>query len=153
MNTHMTGLGGNDLLYIEEDLVPQIDHALDELLNKGKKEKTMILDAAEHPDAHNKKPHAVTEIKITFKDEDNLRKCVRLLRWSDERLRERPDLLIRWAWNNTYREGMVISFGVTWFDEEFFNKRKDAFKEARHQSFYAKFGADASDFEMHHKLP
>ena len=144
--------GGSDILRIEGELLPPIDPLLDELLERGKTQRVMILAGTESPTALRKKPYATTKITITFSNERDLRECVRLLRWSDERLRARPEQLILWDWQSSHRDGMTIQFGVGWYDRSFFEKRKDAFKEPRHRSYYAAFGAKAEDFKVEHQI-
>lgn len=98
-----------------------------------------------------RRPYAQTEVVIHFDDESKLRTCVRMLRWSDERLRlQHLDKLLDWEWNKTFREGMTIFFGVNWYDRAFFEQRKDAFKEPTHASYYAVFGATPESLEMKH---
>lgn len=147
-----TGSPGNDVLNIAGDLIPEIDDVLDELLDRGKKERVMILAGTESSEGRSRKPYAITNVEIKFDDEDQLRTCVRLLRWSDDRLRARPDQLLRWEWQRTFREQMTIYFGVAWYDKEFFERRKDAFSEPQHAQYYAYFGAKAKDFKIRHEI-
>ncbi|HEX7859112.1 MAG TPA: hypothetical protein VF773_02165 [Verrucomicrobiae bacterium] len=142
----------SDILNISGELIPEIGPELEKLLERGKTKRTKILDPAEHPDNARRKPYAVTKVSIKFDDERSLRKCVRLLRWSDERLRARPDQLVMWEWNITHREGMSIYFGVAWYDREFFEKRKNAFMEPSHTGYFSMFGAKAEDFKMEHVI-
>lgn len=138
-----------DLLnIIDEDLGPE----LEALLERGKTERVPILRGTELPGGRTRPPYARTFVEITFSDEDDLRRCVRLLRWSDDRLRARIDQLLLWEWNASFREGMTIYFGVNWYDAEFFERRKDAFREPSHEKFYSQFGATAEDFKMHHEI-
>ena len=141
----------SDVLRISGDLIPEIDPVLDALLKRGEKERVMILSGTEHPDA-SRRPYAITKVEISFDNEHDLRQCVRLLRWSDDRLRARPEQLIMWNWAETFREGMNISFGVDWYDRKFFETRKDAFKEPEHAIYYAAFGAKSDDFKMSHEI-
>lgn len=143
--------GSGDILRIDADLIPPIDPVLDELLERGKKERVLILAGTEFPGPQ-RKPYARTDVTIKFPDEHNLRECVRLLRWSDERLRARLDQLMLWEWEDTYRQDMTIHFGVRWFTRAMFEARKDAFKDTRHESYYAAFGAKASDFKTKHEI-
>lgn len=139
----------SDLLRIGDDLLPDIDEDLDRELRKGVTQRVMILRGTEGP-AAGRKPYAQTKARITFSNERDLRQCVRLLRWSDERLRLRPEQLVLWEWSSSFREGMTISFGVNWYDKEFFETRKDVFKNPEHRGYYAMFGASADDFELEH---
>lgn len=81
-----------------------------------------------------------------------LRKCVALLRWSDERLKKIPELLAMWRWDRTIREGMTIYFSTTWLDKDFFEARQHAFMERGHISYYAKFGATPNDLKTRHEI-
>ena len=141
-----------DVLNIAGDLVPEIDAVLDQLLERGKTERVLILSGTESDENKRRKPYAVTKVTIQFDDEKSLRTCVRMLRWSDDRLRARPDQMILWDWSKSFREGMTIYFGVTWYDKEFFEKRKNAFMEPEHSSYYGYFGAKPDDFQMTHEI-
>jgi hypothetical protein len=142
----------SDVLNIAGDLIPEIDPVLDQLLQRGKTERVMILSGTETSESRLRKPYAVTHVQITFDNEDDLRKCVRLLRWSDERLRARPDQILLWEWDNSFRENMTISFAVNWYDSQFFERRRDAFMEPRHASYYGQFGAKPEDFKLRHEV-
>lgn len=149
-----SGVGGSrtDVLNIAGDPIPEIDAVLNELLERGKSERVMILAGTETDENRRRKPYAVTKVEIAFDNEAALRTCVRLLRWSDDRLRARPEQLILWDWSRSYRERMTIYFGVTWYDREFFEKRKDAFKDPQHANYYSFFGAKPEDFKMQHEV-
>jgi hypothetical protein len=144
--------GSGDILRIEGNLIPPIDPVLDQLLERGKRERVKILSGTESPSAATRKPYARTSVSLAFKNEHDLRECVRLLRWSDERLKARPDQLLLWDWNVTFREGMEIQFGVNWYDKNFFELRKEAFQNPQHAAYYAAFGAKASDFKLNHQI-
>jgi hypothetical protein len=47
---------------------------------------------------------------------------------------------------------MKVFFGVAWYDRAFFERRKDAFKEPAHMSYYSTFGATPDRFKMKHKV-
>jgi hypothetical protein len=142
----------SDLLGITGQTVGQFDSELNELIARGKTQRVMLLAGTESPQRHGHRPYAQTRVEIDFTDESNLRECVRQLRWSDERLRARPEQLLLWSWNLTFRDGMTISFGVNWYDKAFFERRKEAFKEPGHTKFYKLFGATADDFRVTHEV-
>lgn len=139
-----------DLLNVMGELA-WLDEATLEQLDKGREERVQILEGTERPD-ESRQPYARTSVDIEFETEEDLRECVKLLRWSDERLRARPEIAILWDWNRTFREGMTISFGVNWYDRDFYERRKDAFKEANHVRFYAMFGASIDSLHMRHEV-
>jgi hypothetical protein len=139
-----------DLLNISGDLVPELDAVVNELLDRGRHERVQILAGTEG--GKGRKPYAVTNIEIDFKNERDLRNCVRLLRWSDERLRARPEQMVLWNWDDSFRDKMKIVFGVAWYDKSFFDHRKDAFKEPSHVAYYSLFGATPESFKMTHNI-
>ncbi len=140
-----------DLLDIMNDVADEIDSELDELLERGKTERVMILTGTESP-RRGTTPYARTEVEISFDNERDLRECVRLLRWSDERLRARPEQLLLWECQSTFRESMTIHFGVNRYDQDFFERRQEAFREPTHAAYYARFGATPDDFRMSHMV-
>jgi hypothetical protein len=142
----------SDILRIGDDLLPDIDSGLDAILERGRSERVQILQGTEGADPAPRTVYARTQIQITFSNERDLRQCVRLLRWSDDRLRARPDQRILWDWTSSFREGMTIFFGVNWYNREFFEARKNTFNNPEHRGYYAKFGAKPEDFIMNHVI-
>ena len=122
-----------------------------ELLEKGKTERTVILTGAES-DIPNRTLYALTHVESEFKDEQNLRRCISLLMWSDERLRRLPALLQYWEWVRTARLGNTLYFGTRWFDKDFFEQRKLAFQEHGHLSYFQMFGATLDDLKIRHEI-
>ena len=139
-----------DVLNISGDLIPELDASLDALLQRGQRERVMILEGTEGE--RRRTPYAVSHIRIDFDNERDLRNCVRMLRWSDERLRARPDQMLLWEWNRSFRDKMSIFFGVAWYDRDFFERRKGAFLESKHVSYYAMFGASPDRFDIRHEV-
>ena len=140
-------MGGDDILNIQGEDIPQIDDALNALLEKGKTEKVNILPGSSNRVFVGKKPYAITEVDILFKEEKDLRNCVRLLRWSDERLIAMGSTIL-WAWNESIRERMKITFAVNWYDKSFFDKRKGAVEDENHLSYFKMFGVSSSDMKI-----
>jgi len=75
-----------DILNIRGENIPDIDPELDQLLEKGKVSAQRILDGASDRRFGDTVPYAITRVEVEFEQEEDLRRCVRLLRWSDERL-------------------------------------------------------------------
>jgi hypothetical protein len=129
---------------------PEQSSTIAELLERGRTQRTQILIGTENPARLGEIPEAHTRVRIAFDSEDALRECVRLLRVSDERLRAQPEQLVMWSWDRSFREGMTISFGVNWYDRDFFERRKNAFTEPKHAAHYRSFGATPEDFDVKH---
>jgi hypothetical protein len=115
-------------------------------------ERVLILDPGEGRVARDNELVARTQCRISFRHEENLQACIRALRESDEELKKRPDSMKSWEWDRSFREGMDIEFGVLWYDERFFETRKDVWKDGKHAGFYARFGASPSDFTVKHEV-
>lgn len=122
------------------------------VIDTKKPERILILDPKEQERRGDKKMVAQTQCEITFDDESNLQKCIKALIESDVALRERPDAAVLWNWQESYRQGMTISFGVAWYDKTFFESRKDAYTNANHAEYFKRFGATPKNFKVSHKL-
>lgn len=89
-------------------------------------------------------------------DETTVQRCVEAIRESDERLRARPEELMLWDWQSTYYQadpdnkagGGTIILGVAWYDEEFYEDRRDAWFGAMHKRAYAKIGVPLENVEV-----
>lgn len=136
-----------DILNIQGENIPDIDPELEKLLEKGKNSPQRILDGASDKRFGDTVPYAVTSVEVDFENEEDLRRCVRLLRWSDERLLAIKSS-IAWAWAPTKREGMSISFAVNWYDKDFFNKKRAVVNNERHLSYFKLFGKSATDMKI-----
>jgi hypothetical protein len=141
----------SDILNIQGEEIPPIDPELNELLKRGKTEEVRILEGASNRIFGDRKPYAVTTVKIEFNDERNLRNCVRLLRWSDDRLLAMGSNIL-WSWNKPFRKGMTIRFAVNWYDKKFFERRKNAVRDTRHLSYFRMFGQQASDMQIRTRI-
>lgn len=139
-----------DVLNIAGDMIPALDEATLELLEFGKSERVLILDPQEG--GSGQPPYAITRISVSFDNERDLQNCVRMLRWSGERLRLRPDQMILWTWAQSFREGMTLSFSVRWYNREFFERRREAFRDPAHVGYYAMFGATVDRLKLEHEI-
>ena len=139
----------NDFLSINGEDIPEIDAELDALLQLGRKKRVNVLDGSAERIFGDRKPYARTHVRLVFRDDEEteLRNCVRLLRWSDDRLRALGSS-IEWSWETTLREGMEIQFSVAWYDRSFFERRRNAFADKNHLSYFSLFGKGAKDMSV-----
>ena len=121
------------------------------LAEQGRTQRTTVLPGTEGPN-RNSTPYAKTHVEIDFADEEQLINCVKLLHWSDERLRGLPELIKMWAWLRTERERMTIYFSTAWYDKSFFEARNAAFQGRDHARYYAMFGATLNDLRTRHQV-
>lgn len=136
---------------LSDEVKPLPPHVLEKLI-QGRTSRTQILDGSMLEQHTNLVPYAYTHVSMTFSNEDDIVRCARMLQWSDERMRARTDPKIMWNWKQSYRDGMTIEFSVGWYSEEFFEERKDAFMDASHASYYARFGLKPSDVKTRHEI-
>ena len=136
---------------MEKALKEPLPDEIMSLIEKGKKERTTVLQGTERP---NKGVglYAKTHVEIKFHDEENLIKCIKLLRWSDERLSKLPALVAMWDWQISDVEKLSVHFSTGWYDKDFFEARKLAFLERDHLSYYEMFGASADDITTYHEI-
>lgn len=134
---------------------PNLDEPLTEeimqLLEQGKTRRTTILPGTERPNK-GVDLYAQTHVEIEFSDEENLRRCVKLLHWSDQRLSRLPALLAMWDWQQTAREGMKLYFSTGWYDKDFFDERNTAFMSRTHSEYFQMFGAKTEDLKVRHEV-
>jgi hypothetical protein len=104
--------------------------------------------------------HVLARSECTYycPDEATARRCIEALRESDERLRSRPDELMLWDWECTYFEaesdnpngGGTVILGVAWYDQEFFDERRDAWFGRMHQEIYKRLGIPLENITVDH---
>ncbi|MEV6810326.1 hypothetical protein [Streptomyces sp. NPDC051132] len=91
------------------------------------------------------------EIKLT--DDQAMERCIAALRESDERLASNQsgpyDWKRTWIERATEGGGKVV-FGVNWYDEKFFEEKKDTFMAPDHLAMYAHIGAEDGAVKVTH---
>ncbi|MFF2703389.1 hypothetical protein ACFVUQ_34125 [Streptomyces cyaneofuscatus] len=105
-----------------------------------------------------KKAVARSECTYYCPDETTARRCIDALEESDRRLRERPEELMLWDWQATYFEaeqdnplgGGSVILGVAWYDQEFFDDRRDAWFGRMHQRIYQQLGIPLENIDVSH---
>src|SRR5690554_6812777 len=101
-------------------------------------ERLLVLEGSEK--LTNKARVACSNCEIIFMNESDILACIEALKKSDEQMRLRPEEQVLYNWKSTYRVGMKLIFGVVWYDIEFFNRRKEAYKSNLHVSIFKRFG-------------
>jgi len=101
----------------------------------------------------NRIPVVISQCGYKFKDDDNLEKCITLLRQSDERLASNPDRQYDWNVTMVSRDiggGGFLAFSVSWYDMDFFEAHRDTFAGSLHQRLYQSLGVTEQDFSVSH---
>lgn len=94
---------------------------------------------------------ALTNCKVEFSSKEELERCIKAVRESDERLAERPVAAVLYDWQvATVIRGLTMFFGVRWYDREYFDKNRDVYKNKMHDHLFSKFGVSAESFNVNH---
>ncbi|HPE56187.1 MAG TPA: hypothetical protein PK904_07305 [Bacteroidales bacterium] len=100
-------------------------------------------------EAHGKKLVAESKVEIQLDSTANLLKCIQALEESDRRLRE-----LRtggpYDWQLVKIKDLTVKFGVSWYDLEFFNAKKDVWSQTEHSSMFQQFGVPIEKVSVQH---
>ncbi|MFE7430743.1 hypothetical protein [Streptomyces sp. NPDC057545] len=97
---------------------------------------------------------AESRVEIAVSSDEALDRCIAALRASDERLAAQPDR--KYDWQSTWLErhatkpGGTVAFGVAWYDEAFFDEKKNTYMKPDHLAMYAHIGAGDGDVSVTH---
>ncbi len=102
--------------------------------------------------------YASTTAEITFDNEEDLQRFLSVIEETDRRLAAVTDAEIRartsagYDWQRISRRDMTVRFGVMWYDQEFFERRKDAYKSAMHRVVLGDFNVSPDDLSVKHTI-
>ncbi|MCX2750138.1 hypothetical protein OOZ51_20355 [Arthrobacter sp. MI7-26] len=94
-----------------------------------------------------------SEVAIRLNSDAAVEKCLRGLDLSDQRLADVPqmyDWVMVWKETEKGKPGATVRFGVAWYDEAYFQEKKDIYLGADHLAMFAGFGAGSADVEVKH---
>ncbi|EFP97833.1 hypothetical protein [Vibrio caribbeanicus] len=105
--------------------------------------------------SHEKRKHAptviaFTKMKIKFNSLSSLNDCFDELMNSDERLLSIPNDKARYDWHRVDVIDNEIRFGVVWYDEVFFDEKREIYTDPMHSKMLNRFGVAPSDYEVNH---
>jgi hypothetical protein len=101
---------------------------------------------------------AMSQCRFDCPDEETLRECVSAIRRSDEHLRNRPEEMMLWDWQNTQVErlegrsdgGGTVLLGVAWYDRDFFSRKREAHMDRMHRAMYEQIGLPPDSITVTH---
>tara|TARA_R110000787_G_scaffold90508_1_gene191009 strand:- start:339 stop:815 length:477 start_codon:yes stop_codon:yes gene_type:complete len=132
--------------------IPPLPSKLLETVKLGRSQRTQVLDGSALDPHDELRPYAETHVSMSFKDEADIIRCVRLLQWSDERMRARENPYMLWAWREAFRLGEQVEFSVVWYTKEFFEERKDSFSDDAHVGYLSRFNMTPSELKIRHEV-
>jgi len=95
---------------------------------------------------------AVTKCTLQLRAARYIEPCERAFVQFEEILRERADDEIKYEWENVYREGLKVAFNVNWYELDFFEDRKGAYRVGPHPLAFQRFGSVPEDFRLRHRI-
>lgn len=101
---------------------------------------------------------AMSQCRFECPDEETLEQCVAAIRRSDEHLRNRPEEMMLWDWQNTQTErpvdrpnsGGTVILGVAWYDADFFSEKREAHMNEMHRMLYDQIGLPPNSITVTH---
>lgn len=97
---------------------------------------------------------AESRVEIVVSSDEALERCLAALQASDERLAAQSDRKYDWqrTWieRDTRKSGGTVAFGVAWYDESFFEEKKDTYMKPDHLAMYTHIGADEGAVSVTH---
>lgn len=93
---------------------------------------------------------ARTVVELTLNTEKDLEMFLDEIKKSSDKLSLVPDDLLMYTWELVRRKELSIRFVVAWYDLDFYEARKDAFKSDQHSKIFEKFNVTASDLTVTH---
>ncbi|GHH43840.1 hypothetical protein [Lentzea cavernae] len=96
---------------------------------------------------------AESHCDFTLGDDEAVERCIAALQASDEKLAKNPGTMYNWqrTWLQRHEEGGgTVTFGVAWYDEQYFNDKKTVFMERMHDAIFNKIGISADAVQVTH---
>ena len=110
----------------------------------------LILPGEEIRRSKDLKRVAITRAEIEFNSEENLYKFLEVIRESDSRLSKIPDDEVLYDWQNVFRKELTIRFGVAWYDKNYYQQKKDTWRESMHSRILSNFGVSPETLRIEH---
>jgi hypothetical protein len=98
---------------------------------------------------------ARSECTFDCKDNDTLDRCIEAIKQSDENLRKRPQQTAFYDWQSPLvvrkpEGGGVLTLGVAWYDEEFFDAKREVYLNPMHNNLFDHIGIEADGISISH---
>ena len=93
---------------------------------------------------------AMTRAEIVFSNENDYQKFMEVIRESESRMNQIPDSEVKYTWVIVRKKGLIVRFGVSWWDKKFYHERKDAYLSELHNRVFSKFNIKPDDLRIEH---
>lgn len=94
---------------------------------------------------------AISTCRLRLRSASQIAECEGALLQFADILSRRANHEVLYEWSNVRRKGLIVDFDILWYDLEFFEARKDAYKVGPHRLAFLRFGANVDDLTVHHK--
>jgi len=106
----------------------------------------IVLDSASDPERHGLV--ALSRFRIRFFEIKHLYLCYRALQQTDARLRNAP--WPQFDWQDIHAMGSFLSFGVAWYDQDFYNSLKNTDHAEAQADMFGTFQLHVDDIWAEH---
>ncbi|GAB3840697.1 hypothetical protein [Hymenobacter jeollabukensis] len=98
------------------------------------------------------KAYAITHVYFKVPEEVDFERCLKDLKFFSSVLRIRKAEDVHYGWDALYysRITRIVAFDIIWYGEDFFNKRKDAYKSTMHQKIFREYNLNIDDVTVEH---
>lgn len=98
---------------------------------------------------------ARSECRFDCHDDATLARCIKAIKQSDEALRNRSNQAAFYDWQSPLvvrrpEGGGVMTFGVAWYDETFFEAKRDVYLGALHNHLFERIGLQTGSISISH---
>ena len=95
-------------------------------------------------------PVIVSHCFLRLGTDADVERCRKALIEFDRVLRRRPDSDVRYEWANVKLSNRRLSMDIYWYNSDFFERRKAAYRVGAHPLAFQRFGAGVDEFEIEH---
>jgi hypothetical protein len=99
-------------------------------------------------------PFARSHVSFEIPDDIDFERCLNDLRLFSAVLRTRKDEDVHYGWDNIYfsKISRTVVFDIIWYDKDFYEKRKNAYKSKLHERVLERFSLKPTDIRVEHLL-
>ena len=118
----------------------------------AKMPESLFLFGTEEGRVLNKPVYKISTVKLKLSDNSSFEKCKEELKLFSSVLRNRKSEDVFYGWDKIYcfPESKEIHFNILWYSDEYFEKRKNAFKSIFHQRIFKELKIEENNINVEH---
>jgi hypothetical protein len=87
----------------------------------------------------------------SFSNTEELQACIRTLPEFINELQANSTKMNKWLWESVWRRGNDIIFNINWYEKDFFDERKNVFKNTNHIGYFRRLGINPEQLYVKHE--